>query len=199
MGFRLGLAFPLGDATGEPNDTLPARYAWQVPLGIEAGAKIGPNVFVGGYFGYAFGAEGSDALVEALCDDNDGDLENDIDCDASTLRLGLEVQYHFMPAEKMNAWVGYGAGFEWSDQTLNDRAQSYTERTTARGFTVAKLDAGFDFRSKVMGAGPYLEVAIGQFTSATTEIGPEETASGDIPDAAWHAWLTFGIRMVLFP
>jgi hypothetical protein len=199
MGFRLGLAFPLGDATDSANDTLAARYAWQVPLGIEAGVKIIPNLFAGAYFGYAFGAEGSDPLVEALCDDNDGDLENDIDCDASTIRLGLEAQYHFAPAAKMNPWLGYGFGFEWSDQTLTDRSQSYTERTTVKGFTAAKIDGGIDFRSKVVGAGPYLEVAIGQFTSTKTEIGSQETASGDIPGAAWHAWLTFGIRMVLFP
>ena len=199
MGFRLGLAFPLGDATGAAGDSLGARYPWQVPFGLEAGAKIGPNVFVGGYFSYAFGAEGSDPLVEALCDDDDDDLENDIACSSSTLRLGLEVQYHFTPGEKMNGWIGYGAGFETSDETLNDRQQGYSERAIASGFTVAKLDGGLDFRSKVMGAGPYLEVAIGRFTSARTEIGTTETSSGDIPDAAWHAWLTFGVRMVLFP
>ncbi len=199
MGFRLGLAFPIGEATGEPSDSLAARYAWQVPLALDAGVKIGPNVFVGAYFGYAFGAEGSDPFVEALCDDNDEDLENDVDCDASTLRIGLEVQYHFAPTEKMNAWVGYGAGYETSDETITDRQQGYTERTIASGFTIAKLDGGLDFRSKVMGAGPYLEVAIGQFTKGTTEIGSAETWSGDIPDAAWHAWLAVGFRMVLFP
>jgi hypothetical protein len=199
LGFRFGLAFPVGDATGAPGDTLAARYAWQVPLALEAGVKIGPNVFVGGYFSYAFGAEGSDPFVEALCDDNDDDLENDIDCDASTMRLGLEVQYHFAPGEKLNPWIGYGAGYETSDETITDSQHGYTEHAIASGFTLAKLDAGLDLRSKVVGAGPYLEVAIGQFTSATTEIGSVETASGDIPDAAWHAWLAVGFRMVVFP
>jgi hypothetical protein len=199
MAFRFGVAFPIGEATDEPSDSLSARYAWQVPIAIEAGVKVVPNVFVGGYFSYAFGAEGSDPLVEALCDDNDGNLENDIDCDASTLRLGLEVQYHFSPGEKMNAWIGYGAGYEVSDQTLTDRQQGYTERTIVSGFTAAKLDGGLDLRSKVVGAGPYIEAAIGQFTSTTTEIGSTETWSGDIPDAAWHAWLAVGFRMVILP
>ncbi|HEX6275243.1 MAG TPA: hypothetical protein VFZ53_19520, partial [Polyangiaceae bacterium] len=105
MAFRFGLAFPFGDATGAPLDTLGARYAWQVPLGLDIGGKLGPNVFVGGYLTYAFGAEGSDTLVEALCDDNDEDLENDVSCGASSLRFGLQVQYHFTPAEKTNGWI----------------------------------------------------------------------------------------------
>jgi hypothetical protein len=199
MAFRFGLSFPLGDATGAPLDSLGARYAWQVPLGLDIGAKVTPNVFIGGYLVYAFGAEGSDALVEALCDDNDEDLENDVSCGASSLRLGLEVQYHFTPGEKMNGWVGYGAGFESASQYIKDQQQGYAETSRLSGYTYGQLSGGLDFRSKVFGAGPYAELAIGRYTKASTEVNAEETASGDIADPAWHAWLSLGIRMVLFP
>ncbi|HEX6271477.1 MAG TPA: hypothetical protein VFZ53_00485, partial [Polyangiaceae bacterium] len=199
MAFRFGLAFPFGDATGAPLDTLGARYAWQVPLGLDIGGKLGPNVFVGGYLTYAFGAEGSDTLVEALCDDDDEDLENDVSCGASSLRFGLQVQYHFTPAEKTNGWIGFGAGLTSASQYLKDNQFGYSETVRLSGYTVAQLSGGLDLRSKLVGAGPYAELSLGRFTRSSTEVDARETASGDIDDPAWHAWLTFGIRMVLFP
>jgi hypothetical protein len=199
MAFRTGLSFPVGDVSGAPGDSLGARYAWQVPLVFDIGAKIGPSVFLGAYLGFGFGAEGSDPVVEGLCDDDDDNLENDVSCSAVTVRFGFEAQYHFMPGEKMNAWVGYGAGWEAATQTLSDRTQGYSESTTAHGFTYASLSGGLDFRTRVVGAGPYAEVAAGRFTRQTTEVSNVEAGEGDISDPAWHAWISLGLRMVLFP
>ena len=198
MGLGVGLGFPIGNATGATGDSLGARYAWQLPLVLELGVKILPSVFVGAYFGYAFGAEGSDPLVEALCDDNDEDLENDISCSARSYRVGLEVQYHFRPSEKVNPWIGYGAGLEGASESIEDRQQGYNETTSVSGFTAARVVFGLDFRSKIVGAGPYLGVEIGRFTKSTTEVGSVES-SGDIEDPAWHAWLSLGFRLVVFP
>ena len=199
MAFRTGLSFPVGDATSAPGDSLGARYAWQVPLAFDIGAKIGPSFFLGAYLGFGFGAEGSDVRVEDLCDDDDDDLENDVSCSAITIRFGFEAQYHFMPGERMNGWVGYGAGWESATETITDRAQGYSESATAHGFTYASLSGGLDFRSKTVGAGPYAEVALGRFTRQTTEVDNIEAAKGDISDPAWHAWISVGLRMVLFP
>jgi hypothetical protein len=199
MALRFGLSFPMGDATSAPLDSLGARYAWQVPIALDVGAKIGPSVFVGGYLLFAFGAEGSDALVESLCDDDDDDLENDVNCNTSTLRLGLKAQYHFMPGEKTNVWVGYGAGFESSTQSIRDSQQGYAEATTVSGITWAELSVGADFRSKLFGVGPYAELALGRFDHSRTEMNSVETAAGDIADPAWHAWFSLGLRMILFP
>ena len=199
MALRTGLSFPVGEASGAPQDALGARYAWQVPLALDIGAKIGPSIFVGVFFHIGFGGEGSDTLVEALCNDDDEDLENDVSCSVITLRLGLEAQYHFMPAERLNPWLGYGAGFESASQTIRDTAHGYAETHTASGLTYAQIGGGFDFRSKVFGAGPYAEVALGRFAKSTTEVDGIETDSGDITDSAWHAWVSLGLRMVLFP
>ena len=199
MAFRTGLSFPMGDVSGAPGDSLGARYAWQVPLVFDIGAKIMPSVFLGAYLGFGFGAEGSDPAVEGLCDDDDDNLENDVSCSAITVRFGFQAQYHFMPGEKMNGWVGYGAGWEAATQTISDRTQGYTESTTAHGFTYAALSGGLDFRTRVVGAGPYAEVALGRFTRQTTEVDNIEVGKGDISDPAWHAWISLGLRMVLFP
>lgn len=199
MAFRAGLSFPAGDATGAPGDSLGARLAWQVPLALDIGAKIFPNVFVGAYLGLGIGAEGSDPLVEGLCSDDDEDFENDVSCSGTTFRIGLEGQYQFTPDQKTNPWIGYGIGFEGANETLKAQEQGYTEEASASGMTYATISGGLDLRTKAVGAGPYGEVAIGRFTKGSTEVDGEETASGDIQDPAWHAWISLGLRMVLFP
>lgn len=198
MAFRTGAAFPLGKATQQRGDSLARRYSWQWPLQIELGAKVTPNVHVGGYFTMAFGAEGDDAAIEEYCDDDDSNLENDIGCSALGLRLGVHAQYHFRPDQTVNPWLGYGIGFESTTQVLQDRPRGYEESTTASGITYAKLDAGLDFRLPV-GLGPYLETAFGRFTKSSTNINGNKTFSGSIDDRAWHAWFTLGVRLVLFP
>ena len=46
-------------------DRLGRRYAWQWPLGLGLGGKVSDSVYIGGYLGLAFGAEGSDLDIEA--------------------------------------------------------------------------------------------------------------------------------------
>jgi hypothetical protein len=198
MAFRTGVAFPVGDATSAANDDLADRYAWQIPILIDLGAKVSDAVYVGAYFGIGFGAEGKDVTIESYCRDDDEDFENDIACTVVTLQAGIEGRYSFSPAEDWNPWVGYGIGFESAQQWIDDRNRGYRESTTASGLTVAKLSGGADYRGKV-GIGPVGEVAIGRFASSRTEVNELETFSGDIDDPGVHAWLTVGLRMVINP
>lgn len=196
--FRTGFSFPMGDASNVSADTLGRRYAWQVPVAIDLGAKITRSVFVGGYLHLGFGSEGSDSEVSGFCDDNDSNLENDVSCSVVTIRLGLEGHYQFQPAGRVNPWVGYGIGFESAVQSLTDRQHGYSESNTSSGFTYAQLSGGFDLRSAV-GIGPFGELALGQFTKGTTEQNGRKVFSGGIDDPAWHAWLTIGLRLVVRP
>jgi hypothetical protein len=198
MAFRTGLAFPAGKASDTPGDTLATRYSWQWPLQVELGAKVTEHVHVGAYFTLTFGAEGDDRDIEDYCDDDDADLQNDIGCTSVGLRLGVQAQYHFRPAQTVNPWLGYGIGFESMTQHLDDRARGYSERTTASGVTYAKLDGGLDFRLPV-GLGFYGEFAFGRFTKSSTHINGEQVFSGSVDNGAWHFWTTLGLRLVIFP
>ena len=40
MALRTGFSFPMGNATGVSSDTLSRRYAWQIPIAIDLGAKV---------------------------------------------------------------------------------------------------------------------------------------------------------------
>lgn len=196
--FRSGFSLPFGDATGVPTDTLGRRYAWQIPIAVDLGAKVTPAVFVGGYLHLGFGAEGSDREVERYCDDNDTNFENDVSCGVVTVRLGVQGHYHFKPDEKLNPWLGYGIGFEAQIQSLTDRQRGYSETNTSSGVTYAQLSGGFDFRALV-GGGPFMELALGRFTHTNVEQNGRKVYSGDIDDRAFHAWLTFGLRLVVRP
>jgi hypothetical protein len=196
--FRTGFSLPFGDATGVSSDTLGRRYAWQVPVAFDLGAKVTRAIFVGGYLQLGFGAEGSDNEVSAFCDDNDSNFENDVSCSVVTVRLGLEGNYQFQPDQRINPWLGYGFGFEGAIQSLTDRQRGYSETNTTSGLTYAQLSGGFDLRALV-GFGPYAELALGRFTKVTTEQNGRKVFSGDIDDTAFHAWLTIGLRMVVRP
>ncbi|HET9930663.1 MAG TPA: hypothetical protein VFQ35_08245 [Polyangiaceae bacterium] len=198
MAVRTGLSFPFGNATGNSADTLSRRYAWQIPIAFDLGAKITRSIFVGTYLQVGFGAEGSDNEVAAFCDDNDENFSNDVSCSVLTARLGLLMNYQFSPDKVLNPWIGYGIGFESASQSLKDKQHGYSESTTVSGLTYAQLSGGFDFRGAV-GVGPYAEIALGAFSRTSTEQYGRKVYSGSIDDRALHAWVTLGVRFVVRP
>jgi hypothetical protein len=200
LSLRLGWMFPAGDATGASGDSLPARFSGQLPLLIGLGAKVTPQLYVGSYLGGSFGSDGTDTRVDRACTDSDDDLRNDIACNSSTLRIGLEAQYHFLPAASVNPWIGYGIGPELATQSITDRVRARDETTTVTGWEFARLTFGVDFRlTRGFGAGPLLEGTFGEFTHSRTAINDRTTHSGSIPNTAVHSWVSLGLRFVLFP
>lgn len=200
LALRTGLSIPLGDASGAPRDEQRERYSVQWPFIFDIGAKFWPNVYIGGYLGFGVGAEGANDRVEELCDDNDGNTENDIECSAYTLRIGVEARYYFSPDAAIDPWISYGIGYEAATQSIDDRPQSRSEETTASGVEFARLGLGFDWRAgRVFGLGPLIELAAGQYTHTRTEVNGVETFDGAIEDKAIHSWVTIGMRGVFFP
>lgn len=198
MSFRTGLRFPMGDATDRPGDSLGRRYAYQLPIGIDLGAKVIPNLYLGGFFNLAFGSEGSDARIEAYCDDDNDDFENDISCSTIGIDVGLRAQYHFAPDRELNPWIGYGFGFGAIYQNVNDQERGYDESSASSGFDFARLEAGIDFRKRV-GIGPLIELTIGRFSRERSEVRGESTFDGAIEERALHYWLMVGGRLVILP
>lgn len=193
------VSFPMGDATAAKGDQLSARYAWQwVPLDIGLGAKVMEPLYVGAYINLGVGAEGSDSKTEGRCEAGDG-VEDDMSCSSVTWHAGFEAQYTFSPAQSMSGWLGYGAGITTGSQTISD-AGRYSETSTARGYDYARVSGGLSFRlTKGFGLTPFAMVTIGQYTHTRTEIHNIVKFSGAISDTALHAWLTLGLRVVIFP
>ena len=193
------VAFPLGDATSRRGDALSARYGWQwMPFEIGLGAKVMDELYVGAYLNAGVGAEGSDLTTERHCEAGN-DIDDDVSCSSVNVHTGIELRYTFEPAESFTGWAGYGIGYTAATQSISDAGQ-YRETSTVQGIDWARLSGGLDFRLvRGFGMGPFAVVHLGRYAHQRTEIRDLVTFSGDIDNPAFHAWLTLGIRMVVFP
>jgi hypothetical protein len=195
-----GLTFPAGRASGASGDALGARYAWQWPFELGLGAKPSEHVYVGGYFVFGLGAEGSDSRVARACVDKDNDLNNDVSCSAYSLHAGIEARWTFSPDRRTTPWLSYGAGPTLASQNIDDRPSARSETTTVTGWDFARVGLGLDLRAaRAVGLGPYVGVAFGRYLHTKTEVNGVTTYDGAIDQAAWHSWISVGARIVLFP
>lgn len=189
MDIRTGYAIPTGDATGDIGDGQGVKMSdaasGQVPLMVNIGAKVIPMLWVGGYVGFGFG--GAAGELADNCNENGGS------CSALGLRLGAEVQVHFIPAGDVNPWLGYGIGYESLSFSRSGGASDNT--TTLSGWEYAHFMGGVDFRiSRVVGLGPVVDFSLGQYDEISNE-----DLSLDIDNTAMHSWITLGVRVVFFP
>ncbi len=200
MALRTGLSFPLGNISGADNDAMSRDFAAQFPIFVEIGVKLHPMIFLGGYTALSLGGASStfrDAQGCAGANAKDGRS-----CLTSSLRVGVEVQVHFQPDERIDPWAGYGIGFEAASASASGGGSpSASESFT--GFELARLAGGVDFRlTPLFGIGPYIELAFGTYSHAHVEgyLG-QATKSGDadIQNSALHVWPTIGVRGVFFP
>jgi hypothetical protein len=191
MAFRTGYALPFGKFDGGPNEELSNAFSGQVPLTLDIGAKVGKNVFLGGYLGFGFGGTGD--LLRPTC------ASDGATCVTATVRTGLEVLYYFLPDRLVDPWIGYGIGYEGSGVGIS--VPGHPEFVFAgRGIEFAHLLAGFDFRlSKTFGLGPFVDFSLGEYINAHIDLGTGESADGAIASKAMHQWLALGVRAVFFP
>ncbi|MEO8904381.1 MAG: hypothetical protein ABI488_18610 [Polyangiaceae bacterium] len=190
MDVRTGYSIPMGKTGLKIGaDSVPLVMSdftsAQVPFIVDLGAKVIPQLFLGGYFGLAFGGEGG--AMKSLCQANGGA------CVSVGVQLGLEAQYHFLPGGPTNPWLGYGFGFESLGVSLG---QSGSDNTlTLGGVQFARLMGGVDFRlNRAFGVGPFVDFSLGRYSSVKAG-----SASADISPSRTHEWLTLGARFVFFP
>lgn len=186
LALRTGVSAPAGSLADGAKQS--DAFAWQVPLLVDIGGKVHPNIFVGGYLGLAFGACGS-------AFDNIGSVGGS--CAAVRFVIGPEILVSFIPKGKVNPWAGYGIGIESS--AISESVGGTSASGSYFGYDIAHLSGGVDFRvSKVFGIGPFLDLGVGRYTHASTD-GGSGTVSGSIDKQAWHEWITIGPRFVFFP
>ncbi len=186
-GFQMALSFGYSIPFGDVDSSLKQGdlISSELPLNLEFGYKVTPEIYFGGYVGYGFGDGGS--MVDKLC------ISSSVTCSLSTLRIGVNLQYHFRPEAKVNPYIGFGMGYE--SATFTASGPGGTAEVIARGFEVLRFTAGTDFRTNsVVGFGPYVNLGVGTYTSLDN--GYE---SAPIEDAKLHGWLNVGIRISLFP
>src|SRR5512140_2263112 len=101
---RLGYGAPMGKVTAGPNGDLASAFSGQVPIQVDLGYRVTPQLTLAVYGQYArsFVAE------RVGCD------QPEVRCSAASLRGGVEVFWRFLPGRALDPWVGCGTGYEWS-------------------------------------------------------------------------------------
>jgi hypothetical protein len=185
LGVRIGYSLPtghLGGDSGNANTALSDLETAIVPLGLDAGFRLSPQVYVGGTAAWA---PGTDANAPNPC------KSSAVSCSRHDVQLRAEARYYFAPHERVGGWFAVGAG--WEVATFSQTVAATTTTATRTGPVLADFQLGFDIRSERTAVGLYLGVSLATFM--TQGVNP---ASPPVPtwihDQVFHEWITFGIR-----
>lgn len=178
LGARSGYGIPMGDALKDKK--MSDGVDGMIPIWIDAGYRINPNLFAGVYFQY-----GLVSVADKACGSG-------ADCSASDIRIGLQGQYHIMPDASFDPWVGLGVGYEMLKSSAEAGGSKFSR--TMSGFEFANLQAGADFEvAPGFGVGPFISFSLGQYSSSESDPNPTNESS-DIKDKAMHQWLLLGVK-----
>ena len=178
---RLGYAIPSGKVgdisqNGATLDggKLSDAFSGQIPIWIDAGDMVLPSLMVGLYGQYGF------TSVK--------DCQSGASCSAHDLRIGIQGQYHFMPDQSVDPWLGLGFGYESLSETTS--AGGLSLDTSLHGWELLNLQGGADFQViPALTVGPFLSFSLDQFSSASS--GGQ---SLDFTTKHIHEWILIGAK-----
>lgn len=191
FGARAGYGAPLGK-TSQGND-LSSTLSGSVPLQIDAGWRLNPNVYVGLYL--QFGPAQLDSQLKQACD------AGGVTCSSSDLRIGFDLVYAFLPRGRVAPWAGVGAGFETAQ--LNVAQGGSSAELTLKGLEIAHVTAGLDLRFwPAFRFGPFANCTLARYMSVDASVNAPNsqigvTGSGGIENKAFHGWLQLGVRAAI--
>lgn len=129
-------------------------------------------------------------------------------CAGTTNRRGLLLRVDLLPRGPVNPWLAGGFGLERhrvdsiESRYLGGAGINTHEIELELDGGEIRLAGGMDVRSlRIVGIGVWVGVGVGRYTVADTRQteygseGPRRSLGGD----ALHAWLTAGVRAILFP
>lgn len=184
IGLRAAYAIPFGKATDAAGDDLNQTIKHDIPLTLDLNYRFSQEVYGGLYFSYGFGALG-DPVASACA--------SGASCSANTLRLGLQVAYHFSPRRQYDPWMGLSIGYEQTKVSASGPGGS--RDATISGLEIANVQGGVDFRpSPLFALGPFVSAGVGEFTHIDAG-----STSGGISNTALHGWIGLGVRMSFTP
>lgn len=188
FGARLGYAIPMGSIakdTGIAAPDLSRTAAGMVPIWADAGYRINPRWYVGGYFQLGIVNTAGDFCKreagEAACSSSGTDL-----------RFGLFAKHTFKPNAKVSPWIGVSTGYEILNVSVT--SGKATADQSVRGFEFIGMHLGADFHvADEFTIGPMVMASFGQYSSYSWT-APKGSGSSDFTNTALHEWVSFGIR-----
>ncbi len=164
-----GYAQGFGDiAAGQRNLTDQSSAGGELQLGV--GYRINPNFMVGAYGSGSLHATG-DYTPRA---------------NIYTATAGVQGNYHFLPSNEWDPWIGLGAG--WRALWINRNGGT----DSRHGLDVARITAGVDYRvNSQFAVSPYLGMGITTFL--TQELAGEQNF-GNVHSPDANVWVFGGIQ-----
>ena len=186
VGLRLAWGFPIGSVAKD--DSLGSNFSGILPIWFDAGYRISPAVYLGGYFQWGVGFISQDVCVAPFTA-----------CSGDDVRFGVNVHLHLRsvvgaPAwtNVVDPWVGIGTGYEIATITLERGVDK--SHVSYRGFEFASAQLGGDYLGfGSMRIGGFASFSVGQYSRTTVSV-PTGPTSDPISDPAIHAWLMLGLR-----
>lgn len=179
---RLSLLVPMGSV----EDGLPQRKFTSAGLGYGVDLSYGLSRYVALQVRLDYGSFG----------------ENDScppggSCSASTIAVGLGLDYHMLHGASIDPWVR--AGFGYRSMTLELQWPGFDPgELKYRGIDWLHLAMGADwYASRMLGFGPYLSLDLGTYPSApgSDVARPPGASEGN----AVHTFFGTGVRVTLHP
>jgi len=202
-GFQAGVRVAYTDGVGVvyKGVHLSDASSGALPLLVDVGWRIAPELYVGVYGQYAPVFLKTYALT----------CPSGSSCTAQDWRFGVEADYHFAPRFTLDPYVGLGVGYEVLHTSLrgvtpvlqgnNLLLATVQESFTDRGWEFVALTSGLDWRfCESLGAGIFWLVTVGEYNvqaasgTATSPGMPQETLSFAPIQFAPHALVFVGLR-----
>jgi hypothetical protein len=178
---RLGYGFPGGDLASNLQGLSAVSDTWsgKVPIWLELGYRFNGLVRAGLYLELA-----PTQINDSACPSGS--------CGGSDVRVGFDVQFHFMPHQQIDPWLGIGFGAEFLNFHESLPGPDYEERWS--GWELPMIEGGLDIPlAPRFSLGPYAALSFAQFNKErVTDQGV--TTTYDLPDRATHSWFQVGIK-----
>jgi outer membrane protein W len=139
----------------------------EIQLGL--GYRINPNLMVG-----AYGSGGYYSTADYTSGAN-----------IYTATAGLQANYHFLPSNDWDPWVGLGAGWRgmWIDHNGTD---------SLHGLDLARITAGVDYRvSSEFAVSPYVGAGL---TTFLTQKAANQQEFNNVQGPDVNVWIFGGIQ-----
>jgi len=174
IALRSGWAIPQGER--ESGSDLDDDVVGNVPVWLDLGYRLGNHLWLGVYAMYAFTFP-TDCPASSICN-------------ASDVRFGLQVQWHFGERHGIDHWVGIGTGFEILEIETDEGFRRFG------GYEFVNLQAGEDFSlGRRFALGPFTSVSIGKYTGIREGESGSDVIESDIAKRTFHVWVTIGLRL----
>jgi hypothetical protein len=183
LGARLGYSLPAGNLSGASSLDTPMSHleTASVPIGIDAGYRLSPRVYLGGTFAWGAG----------IAPNSKGTCPSNASCFRQDAQLRAEARFYFAPERRVSWWASVGTG--WEIAAFSQSAQGQGVTATLTGPVLADFELGFDSRREARAIGMYVGLSLAEFLT-------HGQSPAEAPVPTWidhpspHVWFTLGLR-----